>query len=77
LGNIPLFGLSPESLDLFGRWRAFFAGQTFSLTALGVMPIIDASLILQTRWGIGSGVGLFYRCRFFAPDNYRAYKLDA
>jgi len=23
------------------------------------MPIIDASLILQTRWGIGSGVGLF------------------
>ncbi|MDI6885639.1 MAG: preprotein translocase subunit SecY [archaeon] len=47
LGNIPLFGLSPESLDLFGRWRAIFAGQTFSLTALGVLPIINASIILQ------------------------------
>ena len=51
LGNIPLFGLSPESLDLFGRWRAIFAGQRFSLTALGVMPIINASIILQILAG--------------------------
>jgi preprotein translocase subunit SecY len=51
LSNIPLFGLSPESLDLFGRWRAIFAGQRFSLTALGVMPIINASIILQILAG--------------------------
>lgn len=51
LGNTPLFGLSAESLDLFGRWRAIFAGQQFSLTALGVMPIINASIILQILAG--------------------------
>jgi preprotein translocase subunit SecY len=51
LSNIPLFGLSPCSLDLFGRWRAIFAGQRYSLTALGVMPIIDATIILQILAG--------------------------
>ncbi|NQE55051.1 Protein translocase subunit SecY [ANME-1 cluster archaeon GoMg3.2] len=51
LSNIPLFGLSPCSLDLFGRWQAIFAGQRFSLTALGVMPIIDAAIILQILAG--------------------------
>jgi len=51
LGNIPLFGLSPEALDLFGRWRALFAGQRFSLSAVGVMPIINASIILQILAG--------------------------
>ncbi|MBN1761574.1 MAG: hypothetical protein JW878_00645 [Methanomicrobia archaeon] len=29
LGNIPFFGLAPESLDLFCRWRALFADQRF------------------------------------------------
>lgn len=53
LGNIPLFGLSPESMDLFGRWRALFAGETFSLTALGIMPIVDASIVLQLLVGAG------------------------
>jgi preprotein translocase subunit SecY len=53
LGNVPLFGLSPESLDLFGRWRAIFAGERFSLTALGIMPIVDASIILQLLVGAG------------------------
>jgi preprotein translocase subunit SecY len=51
LSNIPLFGLSPESLNLFGRWQAIFGGQRFSLTALGVMPIINASIILQILAG--------------------------
>jgi preprotein translocase subunit SecY len=46
-GNIPLFGLSPELLDLFSRWQALSASQRFSLAALGVMPIIHASIILQ------------------------------
>ena len=53
LGNVPLFGLSPESLDLFGRWRAIFAGESFSLTALGIMPIVDASIVLQLLVGAG------------------------
>jgi len=53
LGNIPLFGLSPESMDLFGRWRAIFAGERFSLTALGIMPIVDASIVLQLLVGAG------------------------
>jgi len=56
LGNIPLFGLdtSPgSSMDLFGRWRALFAGQRFSLTALGIMPIVDASIVLQLLTGAG------------------------
>ena len=51
MGNIPLFGLSPEAIDLFGRWRAFFAGQRFSLSAVGIMPIINASLSLQILAG--------------------------
>ncbi|MFZ2070307.1 MAG: preprotein translocase subunit SecY [Halobacteriota archaeon] len=53
LGNVPLFGLSPESMDFFGRWRALFAGERFSLTALGIMPIVDASIILQLLVGAG------------------------
>ena len=53
LGNIPLFGLSPESMDLFGQWRAIFAGERFSLTALGIMPIVDASIVLQLLVGAG------------------------
>jgi preprotein translocase subunit SecY len=51
IGNIPLFGLSPETMDLFGRWRALFAGQRFSLSAVGIMPIINASIILQILAG--------------------------
>ena len=51
LGNVPLFGLAPESLDLFGRWRALFVGERFSLSAVGIMPIINASLILQILAG--------------------------
>ncbi|MGB2728457.1 MAG: preprotein translocase subunit SecY [Halobacteriota archaeon] len=54
LGNVPLFGLDPDSLDLFGRWRAIFAGERFSLTALGIMPIVDASIVLQLL--VGSGI---------------------
>ncbi|MFV9676576.1 MAG: preprotein translocase subunit SecY [Methanosarcinales archaeon] len=53
LGNVPLFGLSPESMDLFGQWRAIFAGERFSLTALGIMPIVDASIVLQLLVGAG------------------------
>jgi len=51
MGNIPLFGLSPESMELFVQWRTVFAGEMFSLSAVGIMPIISASLILQILAG--------------------------
>ncbi|MDF2957029.1 MAG: Preprotein translocase subunit SecY [Candidatus Alkanophagales archaeon MCA70_species_1] len=51
LCNIPLFGLSPESRELFGRFRAIFAGESFSLMALGIVPIVDASIVLQLLVG--------------------------
>lgn len=51
LSNIPLFGLSPESIDLFESYRAFFAGSTGSLIALGIGPIVTASIILQLLVG--------------------------
>ncbi len=51
MGNIPLFGLSPDTLDLFGQWRALFAGERFSLSAVGIMPVISASLILHILAG--------------------------
>ncbi len=51
LSNIPLFGLSPASIDLFVRWRALFAGHRFSLTALGLQPIIYAAVISQILAG--------------------------
>ena len=45
--NIPLFGMSSESIDLFESYRAFFAGSTGSILALGISPIVTASIILQ------------------------------
>ncbi len=51
MGNIPLFGLSPELMELFVQWRTVFAGEMFSLSAVGIMPIISASLILQILAG--------------------------
>ena len=53
LGNVPLFGLCPESLDMFGRFRAIFAGEMFSMTALGIIPIVQASIVLQLLVGGG------------------------
>lgn len=51
LSNVPLFGMSPESIDLFEAYRAFFAGSTGSLIALGIGPIVTASIILQLLVG--------------------------
>jgi preprotein translocase subunit SecY len=44
---------SDSRWDLFGQWRAIFAGERFSLTALGIMPIVDASIVLQLLVGAG------------------------
>ncbi|MGB9901663.1 preprotein translocase subunit SecY [Methanothrix sp.] len=51
LSNIPLFGLSKHSIDLFGYYRAFFAGSFGSLMLLGIGPIVTASIVLQLLVG--------------------------
>jgi preprotein translocase subunit SecY len=47
LTNVPIFGLSPSSVDLFGFYRAIMAGAQGSLVQLGIGPIVTASIILQ------------------------------
>ncbi|MCL7414492.1 MAG: preprotein translocase subunit SecY [ANME-2 cluster archaeon] len=51
LSNIPLFGMSAESIDLFEQYRAFFAGASGSLMLLGIGPIVTASIVLQLLVG--------------------------
>ncbi|MCR3883044.1 preprotein translocase subunit SecY [Methanotrichaceae archaeon M04Ac] len=53
LSNVSLFGLSPASIDLFGMYRAFFAGSFGSLMLLGIGPIVTASIVLQLLVGAG------------------------
>lgn len=54
LCNIPLFGLEVErARDIFGPLRAIFAGAHGSIVALGIIPIVDASIILQLLVGAG------------------------
>lgn len=51
LTNIQLFGLSPESSDMFEAYRTFFAGASGSILLLGIGPIVTASIILQLLVG--------------------------
>lgn len=51
LANVPLFGLSADSIDLFEQYRAFFAGASNSLILLGIGPIVTASIVLQLLVG--------------------------
>ncbi|MHC1594382.1 MAG: preprotein translocase subunit SecY [Methanotrichaceae archaeon] len=51
LSNVPLFGLSSASVDLFGMYRAFFAGSFGTLMVLGIGPIVTASIVLQLMVG--------------------------
>ncbi len=51
LSNIPLFGMSSDSIDLFEQYRAFFAGASGSLMLLGIGPIVTASIVLQLLVG--------------------------
>ncbi|WP_457548746.1 preprotein translocase subunit SecY [Archaeoglobus sp.] len=53
LVNVPVFGLSPNSIDIFAQYRAFFAGATGSILALGIGPIVTASIVLQLLVGAG------------------------
>ncbi len=51
LTNIPLFGLDPNSQDIFFVWRALLAGASGSLVQLGIGPIVTASIVLQLLKG--------------------------
>lgn len=51
LANVPLFGMSQDSVDLFESYRAFFAGASGSLVLLGIGPIVTASIVLQLLVG--------------------------
>jgi preprotein translocase subunit SecY len=51
LTNIPLWGLDPNSQDLFLYWRALLAGASGSLVQLGIGPIVTASIVLQLLKG--------------------------
>lgn len=51
LGQIPLFGLSPVSVDTFSQLRAVMAGSFGSIITLGIGPIVSASIILQLLVG--------------------------
>ena len=51
LGNIPLFGLSQASIDIFSSYRAFFAGSFGTMMLLGIGPIVTASIVLQLLVG--------------------------
>jgi preprotein translocase subunit SecY len=51
LTNIPLFGLDPNSQDIFLYYRALLAGASGSLVALGIGPIVTASIVLQLLKG--------------------------
>ncbi|MDD3933038.1 MAG: preprotein translocase subunit SecY [Methanoculleus sp.] len=53
LTNIDIFGLSPQSQDIFGMYRALLAGASGSLLHLGIGPIVTASIVLQLLKGAG------------------------
>ena len=51
LGNIPIYGLSPSSVDYFQNLRAVIAGNFGSLITLGIGPIVTAGIVLQLLVG--------------------------
>ncbi|KLK89228.1 preprotein translocase subunit SecY [Methanoculleus sediminis] len=53
LTNIDIFGLSAQSQDIFGMYRALLAGASGSLLHLGIGPIVTASIVLQLLKGAG------------------------
>ncbi|MCX8172577.1 MAG: preprotein translocase subunit SecY, partial [Archaeoglobaceae archaeon] len=67
--NVPIFGLSEESVDIFQAYRALFAGATGSILALGIAPIVTASIILQLL--VGAGI---IKLDLTNPDDRAAYQ---
>ena len=69
LSNVPVFGLDPSSIDLFEQYRALFAGKSGSIIALGIGPIVTASIILQLL--VGAGI---IRLDLTKPEDRAAYQ---
>ncbi len=69
LTNVPVFGLDPSSIDIFAQYRAFFAGATGSILALGIGPIVTASIVLQLL--VGAGI---IRLDLTDPDDRATYQ---
>ncbi|MCS7118936.1 MAG: preprotein translocase subunit SecY [Archaeoglobaceae archaeon] len=69
LCNVPVFGLSPDSIDIFEAYRALFAGASGSILALGIGPIVTASIILQLL--VGAGI---IKLDLTNPDDRAAYQ---
>lgn len=69
LVNVPVFGLSKDSVDIFQAYRALFAGATGSILALGIGPIVTASIILQLL--VGAGI---IKLDLTNPDDRAAYQ---
>ncbi len=52
LTNVFVYGLDPaEGLDMFEQFRAIFAGEMGSLVHVGIMPIVNASIVMQLFQG--------------------------
>ncbi|MBP5083084.1 MAG: preprotein translocase subunit SecY [Methanomicrobium sp.] len=47
LTNVQVFGLSADSSDWLGMYRAILAGASGSIVHLGIGPIVTASIVLQ------------------------------
>ena len=47
LMQVMIYGLHPESVDIFSGFRAVIAGASGSIVHLGIGPIVTASIILQ------------------------------
>jgi len=51
LTQIPLYGLSGQSVDTFQQMRAVMAGSFGSILSLGIGPIVTSSIVLQLLVG--------------------------
>jgi preprotein translocase subunit SecY len=53
LSNIIVWGLSPQTVDIFAQFRAVLAGASGSIIHLGIGPIVTGGIILQLFQGAG------------------------
>jgi preprotein translocase subunit SecY len=51
LTNVTMYGLGPDTVDLFVQYRAILAGASGSLMHLGIGPIVTGSIIMQLFTG--------------------------
>ena len=49
--NVTMYGLGPDTVDLFVQYRAILAGASGSLMHLGIGPIVTGSIIMQLFTG--------------------------